>query len=127
MVGTRSPWQADWEVILGFKPETGDLLATQRNGATEDEPTAIEKTPRACMWLLRGLETADVIRGALASSAASFLLDKINALRTKRALDPLLMDANQLLTGALVQVKLSICGRGAPDDSDAIYLIQRGI
>ncbi|KIJ54374.1 hypothetical protein M422DRAFT_221979 [Sphaerobolus stellatus SS14] len=125
-VGTRSPWRADWEVVLGFAPSADDLLPIQREERTEDDAVAVEKgDPRKLMWLLRGPETPEIVRSAVESSTStsSFLLQKINALRAKRSRDPLIVDPNEVLKGGLVEVKLNICGRGAPDDLAAIYQV----
>jgi ribonuclease P/MRP protein subunit POP1 len=128
-VGTRSPWRADWEVVLDMPPPRAQiteegLMDVQREPAGGiSRPTGDDSldTMKA-MWLLRGSDTPDIIGAASnAQRPAVTLLDRINALRAKRALHPLQMCASQLLKGALVPVKLEICGRGNPDDLAAIY------
>ncbi|KAF8527485.1 ribonucleases P/MRP protein subunit POP1-domain-containing protein [Hysterangium stoloniferum] len=121
-VGTRSPWRADWEVILGLpqKENTEDgLLGVQRDlsDVHMGEVDASES-----MWLLRGPETPNIIAAASSSQNPGFiLLEKVNALRAKKNLSALGTSAVALLRGALVQVKLNLCGRGNPDDLAAIY------
>ncbi|KAF8582845.1 POP1-domain-containing protein [Ramaria rubella] len=132
-VGTRSPWRADWEVVLGFPPrqiqkqvqEDGGLMDVQRESLDDTSRTANrDKDDRAkeTKWLLRGPDTPGIIEAAsTALHPAATLLDMINAQRAKRALGSLQMEGRELLNGALVPVKLNICGRGAPDDLAAIY------
>ncbi|KAF8526144.1 NUC188 domain-containing protein [Gautieria morchelliformis] len=128
-VGTRSPWRADWEVVLDMSPpqvqrtEEG-LLDVQREPAGDiSRPTGDDSLDtKKAMWLLRGSDTPDIIEAATnAQHPAVTLLDRINALRAKRALKPLQGCVTQLLKGTLVSVKLEICGRGNPDDLAAIY------
>ena len=121
-VGTRSPWRADWEVVLGFPARSVEgLLDAQRDQVlleTADEARSEPTQP----WLLRGPDTPSIIEAVSASQhPAATLLEKINILRAKRALDPLRLEGTDLLKGALVPIKLHICGRGAPDDLAAIY------
>jgi len=53
------------------------------------------------------------------------LLSEINALRRKRELPPLdaSVDASALLQSALVHVRVTLYGRGAPDDMAFIYAL----
>ncbi|KAI0300399.1 ribonucleases P/MRP protein subunit POP1-domain-containing protein [Russula brevipes] len=69
-------------------------------------------------WLLRGPSRL--------LAPASGLLSEINALRRKRELPPLdaSVSADGLLQGALVHVRVTLCGRGAPDDMAFIYALQ---
>lgn len=124
-VGTRSPWRADWEVVLGFgdrgKGAGEELLGTQREvegqGMDQDEDGIRQR-----MWLLRGPDTPNLIDAVSRSdSPPTILLERINALRAKRMLNPFPIDADDLLKGALVSINLNVCGRGAPDDLAAIY------
>jgi ribonuclease P/MRP protein subunit POP1 len=128
-VGTRSPWRADWEVVLGFPPkrvqdtEEG-LMDVQREPADEiSRPISNDaQDPLEAMWLLRGPDTLDIMEAAsIAQDPAVTLLEKMNALRAKRALDALKISHVDLLKGALVPVKLDLSGRGNPDDLAAIY------
>ena len=126
-VGTRSPWRADWEVVLGM-PSTRvqdmeDHLDVQKEPARPIN-NEIQGVPET-MWLLRGPDMADIIEAAsIAQDPAVTLLERINALRTKRGLDGLQISASELLKGALVPVKLDLCGRGNPDDLAAIYEVE---
>jgi len=125
-LGTRSPWKPDWEVVLGLQGATGehvegeDLVTTQREGPP---PGADKAQP----WLLRGSEVTTI----LASSFDLFnpgagVWSGINKLRVKRGHDPLNGGAKveELWRGALVMVKLLMCGRGAPDDLAIVYRVE---
>ncbi|GJJ13300.1 hypothetical protein Clacol_007552 [Clathrus columnatus] len=121
-VDTRSPWRADWEVVLGFSSQLDpdpasvsdpDLLRTQR------EP---ERTQHGRMWLLRGVDVRELVHSiAHTLDPGSALLDELNRYRNKRSLASLALTGGVLLEGALVPVKLTICGCGAPNDLAAIY------
>ena len=131
-VGTRSPWRANWEDVLGVSTtlcgtdQVADegLLDVQRQPAGDISRSASSDTwgTREAMWLLRGPEAPELIEAASnAPHPAVALLEKINALRAKRALDALQTGPSELLKGALVPVMLNMCGRGNPDDLAAIY------
>ncbi|TCD70907.1 hypothetical protein EIP91_001216 [Steccherinum ochraceum] len=117
VLGTRSPWQPDWSVVLGCQPVQGeDLVETQR----AEQYVVVQP------WLLRGRDIHKVLEGAATMfNNAAGLHDQINQLRKKRKLDPL--DAvhrpQDLWKGALVRVKLRLVGRGSPDDLAVIYRV----
>lgn len=122
-LGTRSPWKADWEVVLGLEgAQTSDegLTTTQR----EIPPVLLGKKLQP--WLLRGVDVPTILGNAssLLNHRAGFLAE-INKLRTKRNQDPLTTNIrpDDLLKIALVMVRLKMCGRGAPDDLAAIYSV----
>ena len=136
-VGTRSPWRADWEVVLGLPPkqvqEAEESLVEEGLMDVQREPTHdisrpvsdSTQDPPETMWLLRGPDTLDIIEAAsIAQDSAMTLLDRMNALRAKRALDALQISPSELLKRALVPVKLDLCGRGNPDDLAAIYEVE---
>ena len=143
---TRSPWRADWGVVLGLEAppapeELEDFVDTQREpespaGAppgTEAEataeggeeagpPTMGKDTP----WLLRGPDVpALVAEVAPMLSPTSGLLVHVNQTRIKRRLDPLGAGvfSEDLMRGALVQVSIALCGRGCPDDLAVVYRV----
>lgn len=130
-VGTKSPWRASWEDVLGIsltqvrdteQVTEEDLLDVQRQPATDASMTVSNDTQ---MWLLRGPDVPDIIEAASNTPhPAVALFEKINALRAKRALDGLQIGPGELLKGALVPVILNICGRGNPDDLAAIHEIR---
>lgn len=125
-LGTRSPWRADWEVVLGIQPVTTeespeDLVTTQRE---EDPEMDIDETA-VRTWLLRGSETSAILSSMLKMfNHGVGLLGEINRLRSKRGTTPL--DASlkdDFLQGALVNVKVTMCARGAPKDLAVIYAV----
>lgn len=140
---TRSPWKPDWGVVLGIeepKPlmveamdvdaDVGDeeLLPAQREGALgSSTPAVVTRAPstRKCKpWLLRGPEVPAIFAKISPMwCPAPVLLSEINKLRKKRKLEPLGADvrADDLLQGALVTVKIALCGRGSPEDLANIY------
>ncbi|CDO71682.1 hypothetical protein BN946_scf184915.g26 [Trametes cinnabarina] len=148
-LGTRSPWKADWDVVLGIaRPPSAkdtvnagdedDLLDTQREvemtDATEDAaappsaaaPQAAAWDVAAEPWLLRGSDVPAIIAdiSSMLNPSAGLLMH-LNQIRAKRKLDPLpaSMRGEDLFRTALVQVGVSLCGRGRPDDLAIIYRI----
>ena len=129
-LGTRSPWRADWEVVLGVSstrdeeehigPDPPAFVTTQRE--TVSEVNVVK--PNIKPWLLRGPEVPRILSSIFSvfNHGANILLE-INKLRLKRGLAPLSNDIKSadLLKGALINVKISMCSRGAPQDLAAIY------
>jgi ribonuclease P/MRP protein subunit POP1 len=119
---TRSPWKADWEVVLGLKSavraEEAGFVTTQREEPMAEENQAIGP------WLLRGSEVPSILSSVskLFNHGAGLLQD-INRLRLKRGRDPLngSIKADELLKAALVSIRVKMCKRGAPDDLALIY------
>ena len=122
-----SPWTSAWRVALGLDRETGgaddgsdeDVVSTQR----DDPPPA--SLPTA--WLLHGSRARTIGENVSRMlSPASGLLSEINALRRKCELPPLdaSVDADALLQGALIHVRVLLCGRGALDDMAFIYALE---
>ena len=75
-------------------------------------------------WLFRGPDIPallDKMSRMLAPSTA--LREHISALRTKKELGPLekSVSGEDLLKGALVMIKMILCGRGSPEDLANIY------
>ncbi|KJA21170.1 hypothetical protein HYPSUDRAFT_67916 [Hypholoma sublateritium FD-334 SS-4] len=126
-LGTRNPWKVDWTTIVGahtaFDKTSGadsELSTTQREPLAA--PEANKKVIRP--WLLRGSEVPKIlsnISSMLNHSAA--LLSEVNRLRLKRGLAVVASNVNtdELFQGALVNVKLTMCLRGAPQDLAMIY------
>ncbi|KAK0504008.1 POP1-domain-containing protein [Armillaria luteobubalina] len=115
-LGTKNPWRADWEAVLGFSEEgTGDgYVSTQRGEG--------EEADRATPWLLRG-PTAIINNLSNLSSTDVGLLAEVNRIRSKRDLGPLdsAIKSGDLLKGALVTVKVKMHRRGSPEDLAVIY------
>lgn len=126
-LGTRNPWKVDWITILGAhgaldNTASGDseLTTTQREPLAASE--ANQKVIRP--WLLRGSEVLKIlsnISSVLNHGAA--LLSEVNRLRIKRGLATLASGVNtdELFQGSLVNVKLTTCLRGSPQDLAMIY------
>ncbi|KAH9971933.1 ribonucleases P/MRP protein subunit POP1-domain-containing protein [Lactifluus volemus] len=134
-LSTLNPWKSAWRVALGLDPasrtDTGtdygsdaDMVPTQREEETQPEP---ESSSVVRPWLLHGPGTRAIVENiARLLGPASGLLSEINALRRKRELPPLdaTTDANALLQGALVHVRVTPCGRGVADDMAFIYALE---
>lgn len=126
-LGTRSPWRADWETVLGLPerssatpPET-NLIPTQR------EDPIVAGVDGIGMWLLRGCEASEILSNmSKLFNPGAGLLQEINRLRMKRGNDPLgtHIKANELINTALVSVRINMCRRGAPADLAMIYSVQ---
>ena len=130
-LSTLDPWTPAWRAALGLGhvPSTDietdygsdmDMVPTQR----EDPAPASDAAVRP--WLLHGPCVRTIIENiARLLAPAPGLLSEINTLRRKRELPPLdaSMDAAALLQGALVHVRVTLCGRGVPDDMAFIYAL----
>ncbi|KAJ6512218.1 ribonucleases P/MRP protein subunit POP1-domain-containing protein [Mycena vitilis] len=119
-LGTRSPWRADWGVVLGIEEPASDtaLVSTQREMG--DPVVAVQP------WLLRGSAVRNILEGLLAVDSAgrpAALWNEINSLRAKRAMEPLQTPPAALLQGALVRVRITPCTRGRPQDLALIYAV----
>ncbi len=131
------PWTSAWRTALRLGPmpnaDTGtdngsdtDMVPTQRD---DPLPTSASASDSAiCPWLLHGPNARAIVENvARLLGPAPGLLSEINALRRKREFPPLdasTVDADALLRGALVHVRVTLCGRGAPDDMAFIYALE---
>ncbi|RDB17942.1 Ribonucleases P/MRP protein subunit POP1 [Hypsizygus marmoreus] len=138
-LGTRSPWRADWEVVLGLpnrphqapalagddaQEEDAGLVTTQR-----EEPVLVEDSGKKFIepWLLRGIEVPNILANmSKLFNPGAGLLQEINKLRSKRGFEPLdsSLKSDDLIKAALVLVRVKMCKRGAPDDLAIIYSIE---
>ena len=129
-LSTLSPWTSSWRVALGLDSapsgEAGtddesdeDVVPTQRDDtAPTSDPASLPA------WLLHGSRTRTIVEHmSRLLSPASGLLSEINSLRRKCELPPL-DDADALLQGALMHVRVLLCGRGALDDMAFIYALE---
>ncbi|PCH40247.1 POP1-domain-containing protein [Wolfiporia cocos MD-104 SS10] len=119
-LGTRSPWQPDWTVVLGL--EETDFVSTQREDTAASQVDAAVVEP----WLLRGADIASKLFAVPSQlDTAVGLLEYIDRLRTDRGQGPLgtHITAKALWNGALVMVRLLLRGRGKPADMAHIYIL----
>ncbi|KAI0304514.1 ribonucleases P/MRP protein subunit POP1-domain-containing protein [Multifurca ochricompacta] len=115
-LSTLNPWVPAWIAALGLNPVAGmdeddtDMVPTQR-----DDP--LPASDPAASW------QSNIARLLV---PASGLLSGINALRRNRELLPLDVgiDASALFQGALLHVRVTLCGRGVPDDMAFIYALE---
>ena len=129
-LSTLNPWTSAWRVALGLgstdkgtDDETdADMVSTQRDDHLPTSDSAIRP------WLLHGPSARMIVENiARLLGPAAGLLSEINALRRKRELPPLdenMVNADALLQGTLVHVRVTLCGRGAPDDMAFIYALE---
>ena len=126
-LGTRSPWKADWEVVLGLASADGAEAEEEGFVTTQREEPVMEvqqDTKSVRPWLLRGCEVSTVLSSlSKLFNHGAGLLQEINRLRLKRGHDLLdgSVKADELLKAALVSVRVKMCKRGAPDDLALIY------
>lgn len=131
-LGIKNPWKADWAGILGIrdkvvekdKDEDLNLVTTQR----EISKTSIGRKANVNIrpWLLRGSEVPKILSSmSSVFNHGAALLSEINRLRLKRGLPPLSNDTKpaDLLQGALINVKLTMCLRGSPQDLALVYIL----
>lgn len=128
-LGTISPWKADWATLLGLqrnsqeRGEEEDLVTTQRDMPAADKDD-VQKNVKP--WLLRGSEAQKILESATkVFNPSAYLLSEMGRLRLKRSQEPFSVDlkAADLLQGALVNIKLVMCSRGAPEDLSIIYSV----
>lgn len=122
-LGTRSPWRPDWGVVLGIEQSEQEFLDTQREEAMAVDAATDKKVEQ---WLLRGVDAPQLLADVASMlNPAAGLLVQVNQVRAKRRLDPLgSTRAEDLFKSALVQVGITLCGRGCPDDLAVIYRVQ---
>lgn len=122
-------------------PDSG-LMSTQRDlpdpvmEQTLTISTTTEKKKGTKPWLLHGPEVATILTTAYQSLNPAFtLLSVLNQFRTKRGMDPLFLasstagplstvaglTADDIMDGALVQIRLRMLTRGCPDELAIIY------
>jgi ribonuclease P/MRP protein subunit POP1 len=120
-LGTRSPWRADWDVVLGT--EAPDVSTQREVGDTAEEMRDLVAVQP---WLLRGSTVRGLLERLLAMAVVgrpAALSDELNSLRRKRMMDPLEATPAALLQGALVRVRITSCTRGRPQDLALIYAV----
>lgn len=146
-IGTRSPWRADWGVVLGLEEppaviidedeDEEDLVPAQRadevmidpdsEGAEASAlPAGTDEEKDIKPWLLRGRDVPSILQNiSTVFNPSAGLLDSVNQLRVKRGLDQLggNLRAVELWAGALVRVRVRLCGRGNPEDLALIYSV----
>lgn len=116
-LGTRSPWQPDWSVVLGLHDHRPDLIPCDR-----DESSAVHR--EASVWQFRGVKAISTLEGMAASSSpATILFEWINGLRTQRGLARCALERQSVFNSALVTVHISVTSRGAPEGHAHIYYL----
>ncbi|KZV71268.1 POP1-domain-containing protein [Peniophora sp. CONT] len=126
-LGTRSPWVADWGIVLGAEEpgkdgegEDEELIPAQRM-TVEKGKDGKDATP----WLLRGPHVARLVSDAGGKlNPASKVFEHVNAARMKRDAPPLPRGVEDaLFNGALVRVRMRMAGRGNAEAMAVIYEI----
>lgn len=127
-LGTMHPWRPDWHELLGVtKPLQKDVEAAFVPAQREMDDTMGGGQETAQPWLLRGPELIKIISNvSTVFSHGAALLSEINRLRLKRKLDQLnnKITPMNLLKGALVNVKITMCSGGTLEDLAMIYFLQ---
>lgn len=134
-LGTRSPWVADWGVVLGLEKPTATqtsesrqeeeeegLVTTQRENPPDPEAVRVdEESPDVRPWLLRGPQVPAMLSNAFITPAQ--FLGGMNKLRAKNHMAPLdaSLSAEDLMRSALLMVRTKMVRRGAPTDMANIY------
>lgn len=114
----QDPFSPNWNDVLGIQSpkDKEDLVSTQREAHSD--------TRDVKPWLLRGTNVAKIVQELFSSSVpADYLVGEINRVRATRRLGPLQVTGPELLRGALVVVKVNVCGRGLPQDLALIYML----
>ena len=131
-LSTLNPWASAWHTVLGLDPTPSGDIGTDHGSNTDMVSTQRDNPPPASgpairPWLLHGPHARAIVENiARLLGPAAGLLSEINTLRHKRDLPPLghPVDADALLRGALMHVRVMLCGRGAPDDMAFIYALE---
>lgn len=115
-LGTTSPFQPDWHAVCNIQrvsePEKG-FEGTQRMEVDKEV---------AKIWLLYGQDTKPTVNELISvDDPAKHLFESINAARMERGLSSLDTEPSRLYRGALVLVRVSMCGRGTPSDMSMVY------
>jgi ribonuclease P/MRP protein subunit POP1 len=130
-LGIENPWRANWETVLGvpeIREETREgeikFVSTQRETS---QPIGAIVRP----WLFRGFDVPNIVASmSSVFNHGAVLLSEINRLRVKRGHSPLPKSLKpvDILQGALITVKITMCSRGSPKDlailhslSDDVY------
>ena len=126
-LGTMHPWRADWHELLGVAKKDVEpaFIPAQREMEIEDD-TMGGRQEIVQPWLFRGSELSKIVSNlSSVFSHGAALLSEINRLRLKRKLDQL--DNNitpmNLLKGALVNIKITMCIGGSLEDLAMIYVL----
>ena len=130
-LGTRSPWEPDWEVVLGLeKAVEGQnaqvtCVTTQREGPSTFNVAS--GGAKLQPWLLRGSGVTKILEKSLDMfNPGAGLWHEMNVLRGKQGNDPFSrsVKVEMLWKAALIMVKVVMCGRGAPDDLAVLYRLE---
>lgn len=126
-LGIVNPWKSNWEKVLGITGQDGEdedaFVTSQREPVPTPENDAYAKIKP---WLLRGSELPRILSNlSSVFNVSAALLSEVNRLRLKRGHQILSADVNgaQLLHGALVNVKITMCSRGTPQDLAEIFIM----
>ena len=134
-LGTRSPWKPDWGAICGIptkekESSESEFVNTQRVDADAEQlvqATVNKELEGAGVWLLRCADRKDIfddlVDCAGDEACAETLLQRLNAARVHRGLEELKTNPELFYKGALVQVTLTMCQRGDPEDMACIYFV----
>ncbi len=135
-LGTKHPWKIDWNEVLGIEnpkqqcvQENAEsaFVSTQREPVVPAAPLEQESIRP---WLLRGSDVPKILSNLFSVlNHGAALLSDINRLRLKRSLGPLAtgIRSENLLKGALVNVRITMCSRGTPEDIAMIYSLKDDI
>ncbi|KAF8120269.1 ribonucleases P/MRP protein subunit POP1-domain-containing protein [Boletus edulis] len=136
-LGTRSPWLADWGVVLGLeKPnatqtagsgtqEEEELVTTQRENPPDPDAMRIDEgSSNVRPWLLRGPRVPTMLSNTFITPVQ--FLGEINKLREKNHMTPLdaSLSADDLMRSGLVMVRAKMVRRGAPTDMANIHKME---
>lgn len=127
-LGTRSPWKADWEALLGLKKanqlrndgDGDEYVSTQREAEMDVDEVTVKP------WLLRGIEVPKIMSSiSKLFNHGAGLLQELNSLRLKQGLEATTNDhkPEELLKAGLVSVRIKVTKRGAPEDLALIYSV----
>jgi len=118
VLGTRSPWQPDWDVVLGIQKVNVNLMPADRD--EPDEGPDLEET----IWQFHGSKALNALEAMGGSSTPeAVLLDWVNNLRVQRGLERLALRPLALLNTALITVWITLTARGTAEPHGHIYYL----
>lgn len=128
-LGIENPWRAIWEPVLGI-PEIREETRGEVNFVSTQRETSQPVGAIVRPWLFRGFDVPNIVASMTSVfNHGAVLLTEINRLRVKRGHNPLptTFKSVDILQGALITVKITMCSRGSPKDLAILHSLSDGV
>ncbi|KIM43164.1 hypothetical protein M413DRAFT_443976 [Hebeloma cylindrosporum] len=127
----ENPWRPVWETVLGIPEIREETTEGEVKFVSTQRETLQSTSSTVRPWLFRGFDVPNIVaKMSSVFNHGAVLLSEINRLRVKRGHSPFpsSFKAADILQGALITVKITMCSRGSPKDlailhslSDDVY------